>query len=244
MEYLSLSYYPGLLVLGWMVAVFTAYTAIDLIGRSQQGRLGLGWFVLASLAFGLGIWALLYILLASLNTGGVVYYNPLLVGATLLVAILAATAAVFILSRTKASLAQVGLGGLLFFAASGGAFYLGLSSINLGATLSYDPTALAIAAGILLFTSVGGMWATSTTFFRLPARALILGTVTGSALFASGFMWLRAARFSDGVSQDFSLAGFSLLMNILVMAAILLMSLPLFASSLLQGGSQLEEVES
>src|SRR3712207_6364754 len=106
---------PLLVVLSVLIAIFASYTALDLANSINvaRGRARLAWLLGGSMAMGVGIWSMHFVGMLAFRLPGIpIAYDILLLVVSVLVAISASAAALFIVSRRKVAIATYILGSL------------------------------------------------------------------------------------------------------------------------------------
>src|SRR5580700_4577184 len=109
---LSGSYDYRLVVLSIVIATFASYAALDLAGRVTvaRGWARSAWLGGGAIAMGLGIWSMHYIGMLAFSMPMAVLYDWPTVVASLLAAIFASTAALFVVSRPQMRLWHAAIG--------------------------------------------------------------------------------------------------------------------------------------
>src|SRR6266481_7027349 len=100
------SYDYRLVTLSVLIAIFAAYAALDLAGRTTaaRGRVRLAWLIGGAAAMGSGIWSMHYIGMLAFALPVPVAYDWPLVLLSLLAAVLGSASALFVVSRQKMGL--------------------------------------------------------------------------------------------------------------------------------------------
>src|SRR5437870_13380405 len=95
------SYDYRLVALSVLIAIFAAYTALDLAGRTTaaRGRARPAWLAGGATAMGIGIWSMHYIGMLAFSLPVPVLYDWPTVLLSLLAAIVASAVALFVVSR-------------------------------------------------------------------------------------------------------------------------------------------------
>ena len=102
------SYDYGLVVLSVVLAIFASYTALDITGRvsSSQGKMRGLWLLASATTMGLGIWAMHYVGMLALHMPVPVYYHVPTVLVSLLAAVAASGAALYVVGRPRMNAGQ------------------------------------------------------------------------------------------------------------------------------------------
>src|SRR6185436_4058980 len=95
------NYNYSLVALSVVIAIFASYAALDLAGRTRAagGVRRWIWLGVGATAMGLGIWAMHYIGMLAFHLPVPVLYDVPMVAVSLLAAIAASAAALFVVSR-------------------------------------------------------------------------------------------------------------------------------------------------
>lgn len=250
MNHLATQYNPALVAISWAVALFAAYSALSTINRLRQGDSNPQWILSGAIAFGLGVWAMHFIGMAALRIHDTsVGYD---IGITVfsgVFSIVGAGLAFMVVGKPKIGPAQILLGGLFLGAGIGGMHYIGMLAMRMEATLSFDPVIFAASVGVAVVISTLGLWLmTSFTNSQIAGRNMLVASLVGAAIPLMHYVGMAAARFSPNPASEHLGAhgdpSSLLIINMIVVVAILITSLPLFVASLLQPSSSALEVES
>src|SRR5262245_51945213 len=97
------SYDYRLVALSVLIAVLASYAALDLAGRvtATRGRLRLAWLTGGSAAMGIGVWSMHYIGMLAFSLPIAVLYHWPTVLLSLVAAVFASGAALFVVSRPR-----------------------------------------------------------------------------------------------------------------------------------------------
>ncbi len=131
----------ALVYLSIVIAILSSYIALDLTNAlaMAKGRARLIWLSGGSLAMGIGIWSMHFVgmLAFSLPDISIAYDVPLLI-LSIVVAIGASALTLIIVSRKEISFKTYILGSLTMGAAIAGMHYIGIASMRLAATITWD----------------------------------------------------------------------------------------------------------
>jgi PAS domain S-box-containing protein len=164
--------------LSFLVAVFAAWTALDLFQqvRSHQGGARLGWLATAATAMGGGVWSMHFIAMLGFDPGAPVRYDLLLTVASFVLATVGSSLA-FLIAAGRANRRRMILAGLVMGAGICAMHYIGMAALRTSATLTYAPALVVLSAVIALFASTAALFAVNqdrSPLWRLTA-ALVLG---------------------------------------------------------------------
>jgi NO-binding membrane sensor protein with MHYT domain/two-component sensor histidine kinase len=155
------SHHLTFVALSVLIAVFGAWTALDLLRRvrSHIGQAQTVWLAGASLVMGISIWAMHFVAMLGFDPGAQVSYDPLLTLTSLVVAIAATSGAFFAASRPGVTRAGVALAGLAMGTGICLMHYIGMSALRTDAALSYDRTYVLAAFAIAVAASTAALFA-------------------------------------------------------------------------------------
>jgi PAS domain S-box-containing protein len=164
--------------LSFLVAVFAAWTALDLFQqvRSHQGGARLGWLATAATAMGGGVWSMHFNAMLGFDPGAPVRYDLPLTIASFVLATVGSSLA-FLIAAGRADRRRMILAGLVMGAGICAMHYIGMAALRTSATLTYAPALVVLSAVVALFASTAALFAVNqdrSPLWRLTA-ALVLG---------------------------------------------------------------------
>ncbi|WP_284641796.1 MHYT domain-containing protein [Paenibacillus silviterrae] len=248
MEHLEGTYSWPLVILSVMISVFSSYCALELIERMHrlEGRARTLWLIIGSIAMGIGIWSMHFIGMLAFHLPVDVHYDIGLVVVSAVFPIIAALAALYVITGKARNLRSLLAGGLLMGVAISGMHYTGMASIQWAGTISYDPLYLVLS--ILVAIGISFMAMRLSFFYRNQRHqerhlreAAVTAKIGASLLLGCGiaamhYIGMLAAQFSvDPLRHDVSFTRSSIhpmLLAVLIGAASLLL-LIVFTVSLL-----------
>ena len=161
MQEMKTSFDPLMVGLSYLLSVFGAYVALQLIRRipAGNGKTHFGWLSAAALALGGGaIWAMHFIGMVAFDMGMPVQYDPVLTFLSMLLAVVATGFGLWFLSRGDASLGKIVVGGSFTGLGVAGMHYLGMKAMQMPAEVHYDSTIVAISVVIALVAATAAFW--------------------------------------------------------------------------------------
>ncbi|MCZ8523196.1 MULTISPECIES: MHYT domain-containing protein [Paenibacillus] len=203
MEQLQGTYSLPLVLLSFIIAVFTSYCGVELCCRlwqvqahSRALRIALG-----SLTLGLGIWSMHFVGMLALQLPIEVRYNALYIFVSMLLPVAAVLAGLSVLTDGTPSRTKKAAAGLFMSAAVGGMHYVGMIAMNIPARISYDPLFVLLSGVIAVLISFSSIFlllkcrslGPSQPGFRGRASASLL---FGLALAAMHYTGMHAASFT------------------------------------------------
>lgn len=155
------SYELFLVGLSYLIAVYGSYTALQFAFAIPHGLTWgeiIGSLSGAAVALGVAAWAMHFIGMNSMDLGVPVSYDPALVIASLVLAILAAAAGLLIVGRSGGGPLNLPLGALVTGLGFALMQYTGMEAMIVPAKVSYDLTLLGASALIALVAAAGVLW--------------------------------------------------------------------------------------
>ena len=151
---LATRYDFSLVAVSIVIAIFSAYAALDLAGRvtAATGRSRTGWLTGGALAMGIGIWSMHYTGMQALLLPVNVEYDWPTVLLSILPAIAASAIALFVVSRKTMGIISVVLGSLLMGIGISSMHYIGMEAMRMPAMCSYSTSwvIFSVVAGITI----------------------------------------------------------------------------------------------
>jgi diguanylate cyclase (GGDEF)-like protein/PAS domain S-box-containing protein len=144
-----------LVALSVALALFAAYTALDLAGRVTAARdwTRLLWLAGGAISMGLGIWAMHYIgMLAFSLPVPVLYHYPTVI-VSLLAAIAASAVALYTVSRVGMGVAQQVTGSLIMGGGIAAMHYIGMAAMRVPAMMEYHWPRVALSVVLAVVIS-------------------------------------------------------------------------------------------
>jgi len=150
---------PVFIVMAGLVVLFASWTATDLFRRvhANVGRARIAWMTAASMALGLGLWAVPTIWLLGLDFGGRGRMDGSVLAFALALAMGAAGLGFSIMGRRGRDLALGALGGAAVGLGAAIADYVSLAAVQDAVTIGYDLGALVVSLLIALLFAAGAM---------------------------------------------------------------------------------------
>lgn len=194
-------YDDRLVALSFAVAVLASYTAIDLVGRvsAAAGRSRRIWFMAAAAAMGTGIWSMHFLGMLAFHLPVPIHYSVPLWLLSIAIAMVASVLAVSTMTgdtvtipRLMAAAPRVGI-------AIAAMHYVGMASIRIPGTMSYDPVLVAVSVAIAVASSGVALLLmlryASMTGLRGVAGKLGGALVMGLAICGMHYTGMAAASF-------------------------------------------------
>ncbi|WP_122341285.1 putative bifunctional diguanylate cyclase/phosphodiesterase [Pseudomonas caricapapayae] len=197
------SYTSSLVVISVIVAILAAYTALDLVGRiiSAKGRAVHVWIAGGALAMGVGSWSTHFIGMLAFVLPIDLGYDVPLVMLSLLIAILSAGFALWLVTQPQLPAVQLGLGALLLGLGISAMHYTGMAAMRMQPGIEYTPWLVACSLIIGIAASAAALWIAfrlrqqrSRIYLTRASAALMLGM----AVIGMHYTGMAAAGFVDG----------------------------------------------
>ncbi|MFL5604565.1 MAG: MHYT domain-containing protein, partial [Gemmatimonadaceae bacterium] len=153
------SYSLGLIILSVVVAAMGAYVAVEIAQRvrASEGRRRVFWTYGGAFAMGIGIWSMHFVGLLALRLPIPIWYDTLLIFASLIPAVAACAIAFFIFNRTTVNWWSLGIASLFMGAALAGMHYTGMAGMRMNGLASYEPVLIGVSAGISVVLSLAAL---------------------------------------------------------------------------------------
>jgi len=204
------SYDYRLVVLSVLIAVLSAYAAIDLGGRvtSARGNLRIIWLGGGGVAMGVGIWSMHYIGMLAFRLPVAVQYDWPTVLVSLLAAVLASCIALFVVSRDRMTLGQAALGSIFMGAGIASMHYIGMEAMRLPAMCVYSSGLVTLSVLLAIVISFVALWLTYSLRLQLSGwswRKTICALIMGAAIPIMHYVGMYATSFTPMPLQSASL---------------------------------------
>jgi NO-binding membrane sensor protein with MHYT domain len=191
------TYDPFLVALSILVASFASYTALDLGGRAVPAHRPTHpiWLAAAGLVMGGGIWSMHFVAMLAFVLPMPMSYDVLLTVVSLVLAIVAASAGFYVISRPGASRGRLVLSGVFMGIAISGMHYTGMAAMRGPVELSYESLWLVLSVIIAIAAATAALWLAFRT--TEAGQTLAAAIVMGLAISGMHYTGMRAAVFTD-----------------------------------------------
>ena len=205
-------YNPALVVLSIVMAVGACYAALDLAGRTAVARAGtrLMWLLGGGTAMGLGLWSMHYIgMLAGTLPVTVLYDLPSLAW-SLVAAVLASIAALYVVSRERLGLLEALGGSLVMGGLVAAMHYIDVGAMRLPAVRVWNLPVVVASVAMAVVVSLVTLWIAfqfrsddrAVSLRKLGAAAVMGLALTGMHYTAMAAAVLVAAPMTDDLSSS------------------------------------------
>ncbi|WP_430390882.1 MHYT domain-containing protein [Dyella sp. 20L07] len=189
-----------LVCLSYAVSVLGSYTALQIaLGIPLAQTPGQRWLAVLAAGTAMGggaIWAMHFIAMIACNMGVPVTYDIVLTAVSALLAILACSLGLAIVSVGTFRLTNLLFAGVLMGLGVAGMHYLGMTAMLTSAQISYDGGIVALSVAIAIVASMAALWLA----FNLRGRLQMLGSalVMGVAVCGMHYTGMSALEMSQG----------------------------------------------
>jgi NO-binding membrane sensor protein with MHYT domain/nitrogen-specific signal transduction histidine kinase len=165
------SYDDVLVALSVVIAIMSAYAALDLARRVTfaGGWSRLLWLTGGAIAMGFGIWSMHYMGMLAFRLPVPVQYDWPTVVLSLIAAIVASAIALVVVSRPKMDLKRAVVGSVLMGGGIATMHYTGMQAMRMPAMCSYSPGLVGLSVLLAIIISLVALWLTFR--FRRDAAA-------------------------------------------------------------------------
>ncbi|WP_394220577.1 MHYT domain-containing protein [Alteromonas gracilis] len=198
------AYHFPLVALSLLLAVFASFMAFNVAEQAaitedrlrRNTLLGTG-----SVALGGGIWSMHFLGMTAFELCLPVDYDPLITGLSAVPGVAAAWVALYLLTKTRISLSEIVMGGVLVGAGIGTMHYSGMAAMEMAPLLRYDLGMFALSIVVAVCLAMLSLWikfgiaAATKTKKLLGKHALLASVVMGFAISGMHYTGMAAARF-------------------------------------------------
>jgi diguanylate cyclase len=187
-----------------VVACAVSYAVLDAACRvrATHGRTRVAWLTGGSLVVGLGIWAMHFVALLSLQLPIPMTEDPMTLGVAAVTAVIVAAGALHHVNRGVSGIPPLAVSGLLKGFALIGTHYTILAALHVPATIAYDPRMMAVAIALAVTISVGTLSFAERLRSERPVRAAAERGLVALAMGASLTIMHHAAMASGRFVPD------------------------------------------
>lgn len=207
------SYDAFFVALSVVVAVLTAFAALDLAGRvrtvhADSGPTGVRWILVGGSVLGLGMWSMHFIGMRAVDLPVPIAYNASLMMLSAVVAIILSLLALMVFNRPELGVGTVVPGGLLMGAAIAGMHYIAMASLRVEASLRYTTSVVIVSILFGIAASLAALWLASRFRSGVTNKGILLkissAVVLGAAISGTHYIGMAAAHFYPGRTGEHS----------------------------------------
>lgn len=183
-----------------LIALLAAYAALDLAGRVtvSTGIARVTWLCGGAFALGFGIWSMHYVGMEAFRLPVPVLYDWPTVLVSMLAAVLASAAALFVVSRKKMTALNAGAGSILMGGGIAGMHYIGMAAMRMPAMHHYNMRIVFLSivlAIVISFVALRLAFSTRDQITSFSARKLVCTIIMGLAIPVMHYVGMAAATF-------------------------------------------------
>jgi len=197
------TYNYGLVALSYVIAVFASYVALDFAGQlrtESEQRTKLYWLLGGAFAMGAGIWSMHFIGMLAFDMPMSMPYDLFWTVSSMVVAIIVAGFALFLLQKTGRALKYMVMGGALLGLGIATMHYMGMEGMKIHTNISYIPSLFVLSIVIGIIASEVALWLvlkSTQGSFKTQLRLKILSAlIMGAAICGMHYTGMAAAIFT------------------------------------------------
>ncbi|PTU32840.1 diguanylate cyclase domain-containing protein [Stenotrophobium rhamnosiphilum] len=197
-------YNANLVALSLVVAIFASYTALELAGRvsHKQGRSSRIWLVCGAISMGTGVWSMHFVGMLAFHLPIALAYDVTLTALSMLIAIAASAAALYVVSRSVVTLRNLAGGATLMGIGIAAMHYLGMHAIRMSPPIEYKADLFIASIAIAIGASFAALWISfqlrDQSFGGAIFRKLGSAVLMGLAITGMHYTGMAAAEFAPG----------------------------------------------
>ncbi|MES2489802.1 MAG: diguanylate cyclase [Pseudomonadota bacterium] len=195
-------YSPNLVALSLVVAIFASYTALELAGRVSQnrGKSSRIWLVGGAISMGTGVWSMHFVGMLAFHLPIALAYDVTLTTLSMLIAIAASGAALYVVSRSVVTLRNLAGGATLMGIGIAAMHYLGMHAIRMSPPIEYKADLFIMSIAIAIGASFAALWISfqlrDQSFGGAIFRKLGSAVLMGLAITGMHYTGMAAAQFA------------------------------------------------
>ncbi|MBH8565379.1 PAS domain-containing protein [Nostoc sp. CENA67] len=199
---MSSTYDPRLIALSIVIAVLSAYTALDLAFRVTAAKswAKVAWWIGGAIVMGIGIWSMHFVAMLAFSLPMQMAYNMLTVLISMLPAVFASAGTFYFASRPTLSTWQLLIGGTLIGIGIAFIHYIQLLAIRIEATIQYNILLFVLAFAIAIAGSIATLWISfqlrMQTGKTLRRSKIVSGLLIGVAIAGMHYTGMASVMFT------------------------------------------------
>jgi len=201
------SYSFALVILSVAVATLAGYVAVEIAQRvrAAEGRRRALWICSGALALGLGIWSMHFVGMLALQLPVLIWYDALLIFASIVAAIVGCAIAFIIFNRATVNWWLLALASVFMGSAIAGMHYIGMAGMRMSVDVSYDPLIVGASVAVAITVSFAALSLTRSLIETGSERRAWLKKagaplLLGFAVAGMHYTGMAAANFTAGPS--------------------------------------------
>jgi diguanylate cyclase (GGDEF)-like protein len=196
-------YTVPLVLISVLVAILASYTTLDLAARiaSARGRARVLWICGGAFSMGVGIWSMHFIGMLAFRLPIALAYDVTLTAASLVIGILSAGFALWLVSHARVPLPHILFGAVIMGLGTSAMHYTGMAAMRMQPGIDYDTTLFGLSLVIAVTASAVALGIAvrlrrHTPYVRLMRAGAAV--IMGFAILGMHFTGMSAANFPDG----------------------------------------------
>jgi PAS domain S-box-containing protein len=201
------SYSFPLVILSVVVATLGGYVAVEIAQRirAAEGRRRVFWTCGGALALGLGIWSMHFVGMLALRLPVLIWYDALLIFASIVAAVVGCAIAFIIFNRATVSWWLLAIASVFMGSAIAGMHFIGMAGMRMSVDFTYDPLIVAASVGLAITASFAALALTRKLIDAGSEQGAWLKKAGASLLFAVAvagmhYTGMAAVHFTAGPS--------------------------------------------
>lgn len=177
------TYNIGIVLLSFLIATLSSFSALNMIGRvwRSRGRSKWGWIASGAIVMGSGIWSMHFVGMLAFHLNMPVSYKAEPTALSMVAGIFASFIAFYITQREQIKLGRIAIGGLIMGAGISAMHYIGMSAASIpGVTMSYDPFYWTLSVLVAIVVSYAALFIMNR--FRSGFEGLFISKLTAAVL--------------------------------------------------------------
>lgn len=202
MHEMTTSWNYGLVALSLITAIIGSYVALYFAGKlrtSERDQQRLLWTILGASTMGLAIWSMHFVGMLAMTMPMPMSYDPWLSWLSMMAAIAGAGIAFLILQRPAMARTHYIFGSLAMGLAIATMHYTGMASMQMAASIIYNPILFCLSILIAIFASMGALWLAfrpiTGTAMSIMVQKLGSAVVMGLAISGMHYTGMLAAHY-------------------------------------------------
>ena len=197
---MTTQYQPSLVLLSFLVAIFAAFVALELVASVSKavGFARVLWLTCGAFAMGVGIWSMHFIGMLALEMPGMAMsYDIVLMVLSIFVAVAASGLGLYVMSRPSVPVAGIIASASAMAIAIAGMHYIGMYSMRMPARIEWNYFLVALSVVIALIASLAAVLvAIRLPKSEHPLRLQTLASISmGIAIAGMHYTGMEAATF-------------------------------------------------
>ncbi|MBD3921252.1 EAL domain-containing protein [Paenibacillus sp. PR3] len=177
------TYNIGIVLLSFLIATLSSFSALNMIGRvwRSRGRSRWGWIASGAIVMGSGIWSMHFVGMLAFHLNLPITFDAEPTALSMLASIFASFIAFYITQREQIRLGRIAIGGLVMGAGISAMHYIGMAAVSIpGVTMNYDPFYWTLSVLVAIAVSYAALFIMNR--FRSGLQGLFLSKMVAAVL--------------------------------------------------------------